>query len=128
MTCRRVVFVKASYREADSLPASDSSVVAASLFSSLRFDLLCSRLITQLFILIGIAMHIFGPKHPLFVVSLVMISICCAYLVMLTTGTTLADAQAMGWFYSGKDLLTEVNSPGKVRLARLVGSLVCRMY
>jgi len=63
---------------------------------------------------IGISMHVFGPKHPLFVVVLVMVSICCAYLVMLVTGTTLAEAQAMGWFYSSKDLVTAVNSSGKV--------------
>lgn len=65
---------------------------------------------------IGLIMHVFGPTHPLFVVFLVLLSICGAYLVMLITGTSLAEAQAMGWFFSSQDLVTEVNSSNKVRV------------
>lgn len=67
---------------------------------------------------IGIIMHVFGPTHPLFVVFLVFLSICGAYLVMLVTGTSLAEAQAMGWFYSSEDLVGDVNAPtGKIGFA-----------
>lgn len=55
---------------------------------------------------IGMIMHVFGPTHPLFVVFLVFVSICGAYLLMFVTGTSLAEAQAMGWFYSSEDLVT----------------------
>lgn len=77
---------------------------------------------------IGAIMHVYGPTHPLFVVFLVMLSICGAYLIMLITGTTLAKAQVMGWFYSSDDLVTDVNSSGgKVRSVSLVGVSRIRM-
>lgn len=63
---------------------------------------------------IGGIMHVYGTTHPLFVVFLVLLSICGAYLVMLVTGTSLAAAQAAGWFYSSKDLVTDMNRSGKI--------------
>jgi MFS superfamily sulfate permease-like transporter len=66
-------------------------------------------------VFIGISMYVLGPTHPLWVICLVMASICGAYLVMFVTGTSLPEAQTMGWFFSSEDLKSEVNSSEKVR-------------
>lgn len=63
---------------------------------------------------IGTIMYVVGPQNPLYVILLVIVIIVGAYLVMFITGTSLAAAQEMGWFYSSADLATKLNG-GKVR-------------
>ena len=75
---------------------------------------------------IGIAMHVLGPTHPLWVICLVVASICGAYVVMWVTGTSLAEAQATGWFFSSEDLVeADVNTPEKVCTAKRCFCFLC---
>ena len=56
--------------------------------------------------LVGILMHRLGPKNPLFVIGLVLLTILGSYIALFVSNTSLKQAQDLGWFFSPQDLVS----------------------
>jgi hypothetical protein len=63
-------------------------------------------------VVIGVVMHVLGPKNPFWVMILVAWTVGGAYLIMWLTGTTLAQAQEMNWFFPASDLVVSRDYSG----------------
>eukprot|EP00934_Nitzschia_sp_Nitz4_P003214 Nitzschia sp. Nitz4//scaffold136_size62208//36921//40785//NITZ4_006373-RA/size62208-augustus-gene-0.1-mRNA-1//1//CDS//3329535633//3204//frame0 len=53
----------------------------------------------------GILMNRLGPKNPFFVLLLVLVTLLSFYLIMIVSGTSLAQAQEDKWFWSPQELI-----------------------
>jgi hypothetical protein len=58
-------------------------------------------------LIVGVMMHILGPKNPLYVILLVLCTVLGSYVVMWFTETSLERAQELQWFFSAKDLVPQ---------------------
>jgi MFS superfamily sulfate permease-like transporter len=58
-------------------------------------------------LIVGILMHIMGPKHPFYVILLLILTVLGFYSVMWATGTSLEEAQEDQWFWSRHELVYE---------------------
>ena len=66
-------------------------------------------------VLVGATMKYLGPKHPLFVLMSVMITIGVFYTTMFIFGISFHEMIDMHWFWSENDLHYEPQNGGKVR-------------
>ena len=60
-------------------------------------------------LMVGILMNILGPKHPFYVILLIILTLFGFYTTMWITGTTLEEAQEQEWFWSREQLSIPVS-------------------
>jgi MFS superfamily sulfate permease-like transporter len=63
-------------------------------------------------VVIGVVMHVLGPKNPFWVMILVGWTVGGVYLIMWLTGTTLQQAQEWNWFFPASDLVVSRDYSG----------------
>ena len=56
-------------------------------------------------ILSGIALYLLAPKSPLYLIGIVACTIALAYSTMMLTGTSLQEAQDLGFFWEEKEVV-----------------------
>jgi MFS superfamily sulfate permease-like transporter len=61
---------------------------------------------------VGISMNLLGPKHPFYVILLIILTLIGFYATMWITGTSLEEAQEQEWFWSRGDLVIEHTETG----------------
>jgi len=75
-------------------------------FFSGDIDLICDSLLHHFpALVIGILMNRLGPRHPFYVVLLIILTVATFYIVIWTTGASLKDAQDAGWFWNENALV-----------------------
>ena len=60
-------------------------------------------------LMVGILMNILGPRHPFYVILLIILTLFGFYTTMWITGTTLEEAQEQQWFWSREQLSIPVS-------------------
>ena len=61
-------------------------------------------------LVVGILMNRLGPKHPFYVILLILVTLLCFYATMWITGTSLEQAQQRDkWFWSPDELVYAKN-------------------
>ena len=60
-------------------------------------------------------MFLVGPKHPFYVILLIILTLLGFYTTMWITGTSLEEAQEQQWFWSRNELSVQPTSSSEVR-------------
>ena len=78
-------------------------------------------------LIVGIMMNILGPKHPFYVILLIILTLVGFYTTMWITGTSLEEAQEQQWFWS-REQLSIPSSNNEVRLCHGVANFGARVF
>lgn len=73
-------------------------------------------------LIVGILMNKLGPKHPFYVILLILLTLFGFYTTMWITGTTLEEAQEQQWFWSREQLSIPLSHHEVSHCRRLLNS------